>query len=93
LGGVEEGRVGSRYDRGVEVASLTSKESLHQLVDELPEDQTELARVLLEDLRGAADPGGPPLDEEALSSLDRGLADVAARRVKPLDEYKRERGL
>jgi len=72
---------------------LTSKESLHQLVDELPEDQTELARVLLEDLRGAADPGGPPLDEEALSSLDRGLADVAARRVKPLDEYKRERGL
>ncbi len=72
---------------------MTSKESLHQLVDELPEDQTELARVLLEDLRGAADPSGPPLDDEALASLDRGLADVAAMRVKPLDEYKRERGL
>lgn len=72
---------------------MTNKESLHQLVDELPEDQTELARVLLEDLRSAADPGGPPLDDEALASLDRGLADVAAGRVKPLDEYERERGL
>jgi predicted transcriptional regulator len=72
---------------------LTSKESLHHLVDELPEDQTELARVLLEDLRDAADPGGLPLDDEALASLDRGLADIAAGRVKPLDEFKRERGL
>jgi predicted transcriptional regulator len=72
---------------------LTSKESLHHLVDELPEDQTELARVLLEDLRDTADPGGLPLDDETLASLDRGLADIAAGRVKPLDEFKRERGL
>jgi hypothetical protein len=72
---------------------LTTKESLHQLVDELPEDQTELARVLLEDLRNANDLGGPPLDEEALASLDRGLTDVAAGRVRTLDEYERERGL
>jgi hypothetical protein len=72
---------------------LTSKESLHHLVDELPENQTDLARVLLEDLRNAPDPGGPSLDEETLASLDRGLADVAAGRVKPLDEYERERGL
>jgi len=72
---------------------LTNKESLHQLVDELPEDQAELARVLLEDLRSATDPGGPPLDDEAPASLDRGIADSAAGRVKPLDEYERERGL
>ena len=72
---------------------MTNKESLHHLVDELPEDQTDLARHLLEDLRGAADSGGPPLDDETLASLDRGLADIAAGRVKPLDEYKRERGL
>jgi len=72
---------------------MTTKEALHHLVDELPEDQTELARVLLEDLRGAADPGGPPLDAETLTSLDRGLADIAAGRIKPLEEYKRERGL
>ncbi len=67
--------------------------ALHRLVDELPDDQTELARVLLGDLRDAADPGGLPLDDETLASLDRGLADIAAGRVKPLDEFKRERGL
>jgi hypothetical protein len=72
---------------------MTTKEALHSLVDELPEDQAELARVMLEDLRGAADPSGPPLDEEMLASLDRGLADVAAGRVESLDEYKRERGM
>ena len=72
---------------------MTTKEALHHLVDELPEGQTELARMLLEDLRDAADVDGPPLDPETLASLDRGLADTAAGRVKPLDEYKRERGL
>jgi len=72
---------------------MTTKEDLHHLVDELPEDQTELARVLLEDLRDATDAGGPPLDAESIASLDRGLADIAAGRVKPLDECKRERGL
>jgi len=72
---------------------MTAKDALHHLVDELPDDQAELARVLLEDLRDAADVDGPPLDAETLASLDRGLADVAAGRVKPLGEYKRERGL
>jgi hypothetical protein len=72
---------------------MTTKEALHSLVDELPDDQAELARLLLEDLRDATDPGGPRLDEDALASLDRGLADIAADRVKPLDKYERERGL
>ena len=72
---------------------MTTKEALHSLVDQLPEDQAELARVLLEDLRDAADDAGPPLGREDLASLDRGLSDIAAGRVKPLDEYKRERGL
>jgi len=72
---------------------MTTKEALHHLVDELAEDQAELARVLLEDLRDAADAGGSSLDAETLSSLERGLADIAAGRVKSLDEYKRERGL
>jgi hypothetical protein len=57
---------------------MTIKETLHHLVDELPEDQTELARLLLEDLRDTADADGPPLDEETLASLDRGVADIAA---------------
>ena len=48
--------------------------------------------MLLEDLRDAADTNGPPLDAETLASLDRGLADIAAERVKPLEEYKRAFG-
>jgi hypothetical protein len=62
---------------------MTNKEALHSLVDELTEDQAELARLVLEDLKDAADSGGPPLDKESLTSLDRGIADVAAGRVKP----------
>jgi len=72
---------------------MTTREVLHQLVDELPEDQAELACGWLQDLREAADEDGPPLDAEALASLDCGLADLTAGRVKPLAEYKRERGL
>jgi hypothetical protein len=72
---------------------MTTRETLHQLVDDLPDDQAELARVWLEDLRYAADHDGPPLDSETLMSLERGLADVAAGRVKSLGDYERERGL
>ena len=72
---------------------MTNREALHQLVDELPEEQAELARIWLEDLRGAADENGPPLDAEALASLDRGIADTAAGRVTSLDVYERDRGL
>jgi predicted transcriptional regulator len=72
---------------------MTTREALHQLVDELPDDKAELARVWLEDLRNAADENGPPLDADALASIERGLADVAAGRVKSLEEYQRERGL
>lgn len=73
--------------------SMTTRETLHQLVDQLPDDQAELARVWLEDLRAAADDEGPPLDAVTLASLDRGLADMSKGRVKPLDQYERERGL
>ena len=70
---------------------MTTKEILHRLVDELPEPQAELARQWLEDLRDASDPDGPPLDVEALASLDRGLADISAGRVTPLDKYDLKR--
>jgi hypothetical protein len=72
---------------------MTAREALHQLVDELPEDQAELAHTWLQDLRDATDEDGPQLDPEVLASLDRGLADLAAGRVKPLAEYERERSL
>ena len=72
---------------------MTVREALHRLVDELPEDQAELARQWLEDLRDAADASGEPLDAATLESLDRGLADIGAGRVKSLEDYERERGL
>jgi len=72
---------------------MTTREALHQLVDQLPEDKVDLACHWLEDLRDAADAEGPALDAATLASLDRGLADVASGRVKSLDMYKRERGL
>ena len=72
---------------------MTTKEALHSLVEELPIESTDLARLLLEDLRDAADTDGPELDGEGLVSLERGLADIADLRVKSLEDYERERGL
>ena len=72
---------------------MTTREALHNLIDELPEEQTEIARHWLEDLRDAADRNGSSLDARILDSVDRGLADVAAGRTTGLSEYERERGL
>jgi hypothetical protein len=72
---------------------MTARETLHRLVDQLPDEQADLACEWLEDLRDASDAGGPPLDAATMASLDRGLADVVDGRVKPLDQYERERGL
>jgi hypothetical protein len=66
---------------------VTAKEELHELIDRLADEQ---ARDLLEDLRDAADVDGPPLHEEALASLDRGLADIASNRMISLDDFERE---
>jgi len=62
---------------------VTAKEELHQLIDRLADKQV---RDLLEDFRDAADTDGPPLDEEALASLDRGLAVIAANRMISLED-------
>jgi hypothetical protein len=37
---------------------MTTREALHQIVDDLPDDQAELARAWLEDLRYASDDDG-----------------------------------
>ncbi len=72
---------------------MATKEDLHRLIDELPEDRAELARLILEDLGGAADQDGELLSPEDIASLDRGLTDIKQGRVKPLQKYERERGL
>ncbi len=70
---------------------MTAKEELHQLVEEMPEQR---ARELLEELRDTcASVDDEPLSEEDVASIERGMEDVRAGRVKPLDQYERERGL
>ena len=71
---------------------MTAKEELHRLVEELPEVGLDEARQFLKRL-SELEPDDEPLDAEALASLDRGLADIRAGRVKVLREYERERGL
>ncbi len=72
---------------------MNTKATLHELVDRLNEDQADLARMCLEDLADAVDAEGPSLAAAALASLDRGLADVSAGRVKSIGQYERERGV
>ncbi len=72
---------------------MTNREALHQHMDQLPDEQVELARIWLEEVRGAADEDGLPLDEEAPAFLDRGIADAGAGRVKTLGGHERERRL
>ena len=66
---------------------VTVKEELHLLIDALTDEQ---AYDLLEDLLGASDVDGPPLDDEELNSLDRGLSDIAANRAIPFEDFERE---
>jgi hypothetical protein len=69
---------------------VTAKEELHVLIDRLADEE---AQGLLDEIRGAADLDGLPLDEEALASLDRGLADIASNRVISLEDFEREHAL
>ena len=70
---------------------MTAKEELHRLVEEMPEQR---ARELLEELRDASPSADDePLSEEDIASIERGMEDVRAGRVKPLDQCERERGL
>jgi len=57
------------------------------MTDRIPEAE---ALALLSDLRNAADADGEPLGAQTLESLDRGLADIAAGRVTPLEEFERD---
>jgi hypothetical protein len=52
---------------------MTTREALHQLVDDLPDDQVELARQCLEDLRYSRDEDGLPPHTGTLASVDRAL--------------------
>jgi hypothetical protein len=72
---------------------MNTRKEIHPLVDKLSEGKAEFVSEWLQDLRDANDEEGPPLDAEALASLDRGLADLAAGQLTHLVDYERERGL
>jgi hypothetical protein len=73
---------------------MTVKEDLHRLVEELPASQFDEARQRLEDLRDSSTTvDDEPLTEEDRASVERGMQDIRAGRVKTLDQYERERGL
>lgn len=60
---------------------MTTKERLHQLVDQLPESETEKAERFLEGLAGGGDV--EELDPETVAWLDAGLSDMAG--IEPYD--------
>ena len=70
---------------------MTVKGELHHLVDELPEQKlTEVCRFIYELGSSDEDADDEPMDPEALASLERGLADIAAGRVISLEEFNRK---
>jgi len=68
---------------------MTLRESVHQIIDALPEDR--LADVLdyLEDLQD----NPQPLSAETQAAIAEGLEDIRNGRTITLAEYRRARGL
>lgn len=58
-------------------------EEIENAIKELSQEELAAFRAWFAEFKG---------DEDPFASIDRGLADIAAGRVKSLDEYKRERG-
>jgi hypothetical protein len=69
---------------------MTTRERLHKLVDELPEDVTAEAFALISDL---AEPDDGRLSEDEIRALDEADAAIAAGDVRPLSEARRDLGL
>ncbi|MBI3964310.1 MAG: hypothetical protein HY329_01645 [Chloroflexi bacterium] len=79
---------------------MTTKELLHSLVEQLPDEELDRARRQLEELidpvlralRNAPIDDEPETDEDD-AGLQEAYADLASGRVHSLDEVKRELGL
>lgn len=69
---------------------MTTRERLHRLVDELPEDATAEALALISDLAQADD---GRLSDEEVEALDQADEAIAAGQVRPLSEARGELGL
>lgn len=71
---------------------MTARESVHQLIDALPEDR--LADVIdyITDLQDQQDLDSP-LSPETKLAIDEGLDDIRNGRTITLADYRRTRGL
>ncbi len=69
---------------------MTTRDRLHKLVDELPDDATAEAFALISDLAGQDD---GHLSDEELEALDEADEAIEAGEVRPLAEARRELGL
>lgn len=82
---------------------MTTKERLHQLIEELPDQDLPGIERLLLDLLTSGDPlvrtlltapeDDEPVTDEDLEALRQAREDFAAGRTVSLDEVKRELGL
>lgn len=68
---------------------MTVRESVHRLVDILPDDRLE---DVLDYLAEISEPD-EPLSADTRAAIDEGLEDIRAGRIMSLDEYRRTRGL
>ena len=68
-----------------------SRDEVRRLVEELPEEKLEFARRYLEHLGQESD-DDEVLTPEERAHIDEGLADLAAGRVIPHEDVKREFG-
>jgi predicted transcriptional regulator len=69
----------------------TVRDEVRRLVEQLPEEKLEFARRYLEHLRQESD-DDEVLTPEERAHIDEGLADLAAGRVIPHEDVKREFG-
>jgi len=68
---------------------MTVRESVHQLIDALPEDRLADLRDYIAELQDE-DTG---LSPEAASAIEEGLDDIRKGRTISLADYRRSRGL
>jgi len=67
---------------------MSVRESVHQLVDALPEERLDDVLDYLTDLNDTEE-----LSPETRAAIEEGLADIRHGRTVTLEEYRRTRGL
>lgn len=67
---------------------MSVRESVHQLVDALPEERLDDVLDYLADLNDAEE-----LSPETRAAIEEGLEDIRHGRTVTLEEYRRTRGL